>query len=273
MSKIAFISGASRGIGRSTALAFAKAGYHLAITARELDNQASQKNKISGTSFASGSLTETANMIEALGAKVIALQMDLLSHDSVDAAIREVIKHYGTVDVIINNAIYQGPDLNGSLVDLSQETLEKVARAYIYAPVQIVQAVLPSMLEQESGCIINITSGAGEKDPPVSAARGGWGYAYGAGKAAVSRLAGIINIEHAEQGIRAFTVNPGVVNTETLRATIGDKGVIALGQGLAEPEEIADVLLWIADNSEADKLQRRTIQAQELARDLKTNPR
>lgn len=268
MSKIAFISGASRGIGRSTALAFAKAGYRIAITARELDSAASQQNKISNTSFASGSLKETANMIEALGAEVIALKMDLLSYDSVDAAIQQVIKHFGTIDVVINNAIYQGPDLNASLLDLTQETLEKVARGYISAPVQISQAVLPGMLKQKSGCIINITSGAGEKDPPISASRGGWGYAYGAGKAAVSRLSGIISREHGHEGIRAFTVNPGVVNTETLRATIGDQGIKGLKQAVAQPEEIADVLLWIADNSDADTMQYSTIQAQKLAREL-----
>lgn len=263
MSKIAFISGASRGIGRATALSFAKAGYRLAITARELDNDTMQQNKVS-----SRSLKETVNMIEEIGTEVIALKMDLLSSDSVDAAIHQVIKHFGRVDVVINNAIYQGPGLNAELSDLTQETLEKVARAYIFAPVQITQAVLPSMLKQKSGCIINITSGAGEKDPPITASRGGWGYAYGAGKAAVSRLSGIISREHGHQGIRAFTVNPGVVNTETLRATIGDQGIKGLKQTVAEPEEIANILLWIADTPDADSMQYSTIQAQKLAREL-----
>ena len=268
MSKIAFISGASRGVGRSTALAFAKAGYRIAITARELDSDTMQQSKVSSTS----SLKETVNMIEKFGTEVIALKMDLLSAHSVEIAIREVIKHFGTVDVVINNAIYQGPDLNAALSDLTQETLDNVARAYIGAPVQITQAVLPSMLKQQSGCIINITSGAGEIDPPISASRGGWGYAYGAGKAAVSRLSGIISREHGHQGIRAFTVNPGVVNTETLRATIGDQGIKGLKQSVAEPEEIADILLWIADNPDADAMQYSTIQAQKLARDLNALP-
>ena len=268
MSKVAFISGASRGIGRSTALAFAKAGYRLVITARELDNEQNQKNLISSTSIASSSLQETASMIEAIGAEVLALKMDLLNYDSVDAAIHQAIKHFGTVDVVINNAIYQGPDLNASLLDLTQATLDKVARGYISAPVQISQAVLPAMLKRKSGCIINITSGAGETDPPISASRGGWGYAYGAGKAAVSRLSGIISREHGHEGIRAFTVNPGVVNTETLRATIGDQGIKGLKQAVSQPEEIADVLLWIVNNSDADVMQYTTIQAQKIAGDL-----
>jgi hypothetical protein len=154
-------------------------------------------------------------------------------------------------------------------LDLTRQTLENVAKAYIYAPAQIAQMLIPNMLHRKAGCIINITSGAGEKDPPIPASDGGWGYAYGAGKAAVSRLSGVISIEHGKQGLRAFTVNPGVVNTETMRATLGTKGLKALGQSIAEPEQIAQVLVWVANNNEADKLQCRTIDAQKLASEIK----
>ena len=268
MSKVALVTGASRGIGRATALAFAQAGYSVAVTARELDNTEVPKYKITSTSYAQGSLQETVKKIENQGGKALPVKMDLLSRDSVESAINQVLARFGKIDVVINNAIYQGPDLNVSLVDLTPQTLENVARAYISAPVQIAQALIPLMIKQGNGCIINITSGAGEKDPPIPAAQGGWGYAYGAGKAAVSRLSGIISREHGSEGIRAFTVNPGVVNTETLRATIGEQGVKGLGQSLVEPEQIAQVLLWIADHGEADKLQYRTIDAQRLAHNL-----
>ncbi|WP_372760344.1 SDR family NAD(P)-dependent oxidoreductase [Pseudoalteromonas sp.] len=261
MSKVAFITGASRGIGRATAIAFAKAGYRVAITARELDNELSAQST-------KGSLTQTAKMMQQAGGEVLALPMDLLDFNSVASVLKQVLQQFGKIDVVINNAIYQGAGLNAALLDVTQQTLENVARGYIGAPVQIAQAVLPSMLAQHSGCIINITSGAGEKDPPIPASKGGWGYAYGAGKAAVSRLSGIICREHGHQGIRAFTVNPGVVNTETLRATIGDIGIQGLQQAVAEPETIAEVLLWIAENTAADELQYRTIAAQKLAREL-----
>ncbi|SEL14088.1 hypothetical protein SAMN05216262_106114 [Colwellia chukchiensis] len=269
MTQVALITGASRGIGRATALAFAKAGYQVAITARELDS--SEKHKISASSYASGSLRATEQMITAQGGQALALTMDLLSAESVDKAIKQVLAHFGAIDVVINNAVYQGPDLNAPLMALTPETLDKIARAYIAAPVQISQAVLPAMLAKQNGCIINITSGAGEKDPPITAEQGGWGYAYGAGKAAVSRLSGIISREHGQQGIRAFTVNPGVVNTETLRATIGEQGIKGLGQAVAEPEVIANALLWLAQDSAADALQYQTIQAQKLARDLENS--
>ncbi len=269
MKKVAFITGASRGIGRATALAFAQAGYNVAITAREFDNNTHQQHKITNTSYAIGSLLDTVKAIESCGSEALAIRMNLLDPDSIQAAMEQVLTHFGQVDVLINNAIYQGPDLNVPLLELTPQTLEKVAKGYIYAPVQIVQHIIPNMLERSDGCIINITSGAGETNPPIAAINGGWGYAYGAGKAAVSRLAGIIDIEHGKQGIRAFTVNPGVVNTETLRATLGDRGVKALGKSMAEPEEIAQVLVWLADNDKADTLRKNTIDAQQLAQTIK----
>jgi len=101
--------------------------------------------------------------------------------------------------------------------------------------------------------------------PTAAAGKGGWGYAYGAGKAAVSRMSGILAAEFGEQGIRAFTINPGVVTTEALRATIGDKGVIAMRGGVAPPEVPAAVLCWLATAPGAVAFQRRTIQAQPFA--------
>jgi NAD(P)-dependent dehydrogenase (short-subunit alcohol dehydrogenase family) len=113
--------------------------------------------------------------------------------------------------------------------------------------------------------VINVTSGAGESDPPVAAGKGGWGYAYGAGKAAVSRLSGVMATELGDLGVRAYTLNPGVVTTEALKATIGDKGLIALRSGSAPPHVPAAVMLWLATAEQAPGFQRRTIAAQPFA--------
>lgn len=269
MAQVAFITGASRGIGRATALAFARAGFNLALSARTLNEGQSHTHSVTtaeGKPLA-GSLNATAEEARAYGVEVLVVPMDLLDPDSVADAVAGVLDHYGQVDVLINNAIYQGKDLNASFLELQSATLERMARGYILAPVQITQALLPGMIERGRGCIINMTSGAGESNPPVPAGQGGWGYAYGAGKAAVSRLSGIISREHGQDGIRAFTVNPGVVNTETLRATIGDRGVKALGKGIAEPELPAAVLLWLAQNPAADDFQFQTIHAQPFAKE------
>jgi NAD(P)-dependent dehydrogenase (short-subunit alcohol dehydrogenase family) len=269
MRQVAFITGASRGIGRATAIAFARAGYDLALSARTLEEGETFTHAVrhADGSALSGSLNATAAEAREYGVEVKVFRMDLLDSGSVTTAADQVLDHFGRVDVLINNAVYQGSDLNLPFMSLEAETLQRVAQGYILAPFLLTRRLMPRMLEQGGATIINMTSGAGESDPPVPAGKGGWGYAYGAGKAAVSRLSGILNRELGDQGIRAFTVNPGVVTTETLKATIGDKGLIALRNGSAPPELPAAVLLWLAQNSEADQFRYQTTQAQPLARE------
>ena len=269
MNKVAFITGASRGIGRATALAFARAGFDLAISARSLDEGQSHAHGLrnpDGTPLP-GSLNATAAAIRERGRKALVVPMDLLDSASVLAASQAVFAEYGRVDVLINNAIYQGSDLNAPFMQLQPETLERVFQGYVMTPFLLTRAVVSQMLEQGGGVVINVTSGAGETDPPVAAGKGGWGYAYGAGKAAVSRLSGILSVELGEQGIRAYTLNPGVVTTDALRATIGDKGVIALRAGSAPPEVPAAVMLWLATHEGAVDHQRKTIHCQPFARE------
>lgn len=267
MNKVAFITGASRGIGRDTALAFARAGFDVAISARTLeegDTHAHALTHADGRPLA-GSLAATAAAVRALGREAFAVRMDLLDEQSVRGAASAVLERFGRVNVLVNNAIYQGADLNAPFMELGVDGLQRVFRGYVAAPVVLTQCLLPAMLASGGGTVINVTSGAGESDPPVAAGKGGWGYAYGAGKAAVSRLSGVLAAEFGEQGIRAYTVNPGVVATEALRATIGEQGVIAMRKGVAPPEVPAAVLRWLATAPEAEAFQRRTIQAQAFA--------
>ncbi|MCY1391773.1 2-(R)-hydroxypropyl-CoM dehydrogenase [compost metagenome] len=267
MTKVAFITGASRGIGRETALAFARAGFDVAISARTLEEGESHAHGLRDADGKplSGSLNGTAAAIRELGRKVLVVRMDLLDSRSVLQASAEVFAEFGRIDVLVNNAIYQGSDLNQSFMALEPQTLERVFQGYVMTPFLLTRAVVAGMLEQGAGVIINVTSGAGESDPPIAASKGGWGYAYGAGKAAVSRLAGVLSIELGEQGIRAFTVNPGVVTTEALKATIGDKGLLALRAGSAPPSVPAAVMVWLATAEQAGAFQRRTIAVQPFA--------
>lgn len=265
--RVALITGASRGIGRETALAFARAGFAVAISARtvaEGDRHEHMVCDASGEPLC-GSLDGTARAIRDAGGEVLAVPMDLLDDRSVQAAAAAVLDRFGRVDVLVNNAIYQGADLNAPLLELRPETLRRVAQGYLLAPFLLTRAVLDAMLAQGGGVVINVTSGAGESDPPLAAGRGGWGYAYGAGKAVVSRLSGVLSTELGERGIRAYTVNPGVVATETLRATIGERGLLALRHGAAPPAVPAAVMLWLATAEAAPELQKRTIDAQRLA--------
>lgn len=267
MNKVAFITGASRGIGRAAALAFAAAGFDIAISARTVDEGEQHPHALRDANGAPlpGSLNATAEAVRALGRKVLVVPMDLLDSDSALAACTAVLSGFGRIDVLINNAIYQGSDLNAGFMELQPETLERMFKGYILTPFLLTRAVAQVMAEQGEGVVINVTSGAGESDPPVAAGKGGWGYAYGAGKAAVSRLSGVVAVELGDAGVRAYTVNPGVVTTDALKATIGDKGLIALRAGSAPPEVPAAVMLWLATHEQAPRHQRRTIAAQPFA--------
>lgn len=267
MTKVAFITGASRGIGRETALAFARAGFDVAISARTVEERESTAHRLcdaQGVPLA-GSLNSTAAAIRALGRKALVVPMDLLDSASVLAAGQAVLAALGRIDVLINNAIYQGRDLNSAFMSLQPQTMQRVFQGYVLAPLLLTQTVLPGMLERGAGVVINVTSGAGEGDPPVAAVDGGWGYAYGAGKAAVSRVSGVLAAELGEQGIRAFTLNPGVVTTDALKATIGENGLLALRIGTAPPQVPAQVMVWLATHDQAARFQRRTIAAQAFA--------
>jgi NAD(P)-dependent dehydrogenase (short-subunit alcohol dehydrogenase family) len=267
MTKVAFITGASRGIGRETALAFARAGFDVAISARTVEEGESTVHRLcdaQGVPLA-GSLNSTAAAIRAMGRKALVVPMDLLDSASVLAAGQAVLAALGRIDVLINNAIYQGRDLNSAFMSLQAQTMQRVFQGYVLAPLLLTQTVLPGMLERGDGVVINVTSGAGEGDPPVAAVDGGWGYAYGAGKAAVSRVSGVLAAELGEQGIRAFTLNPGVVTTDALKATIGENGLLTLRIGTAPPLVPAEVMVWLATNDQAARFQRRTIAAQAFA--------
>lgn len=267
MNKVVLVTGASRGIGRETALAFAEAGFDVAISARTLEDGQQHEHSLTGADGQPlpGSLASVAAEIRALGRQTWCIPMNLLDPESVLLAADVLLQQAGRIDVLVNNAVYQGSDLNETFLQLSAGTLERMYRGYILAPVLLTQRLLLPMLEQGEGVIINVTSGAGESNPPVAAGQGGWGYAYAAGKAAVSRLSGVLKAEMGGRGLRTYTVNPGVVTTDALKATIGEAGVRALGAGSAPPQVPAAVMRWLAVSDEQGLHQRRTVNAQPFA--------
>lgn len=247
------ITGASRGIGAATALAFGRAGWRVAVTARTLvEGQALgyQLRRPDGSALA-GSLATTAQAVREAGAEVFAHAMDLMDKASLDCALDAVLAHFGRVDLLINNAVYQDREMNALLLDLDDGMLERTLQGNVLAPFHLTRRLLPRLLEQGGGQIVNVCSGAGQYDPPLPADQGGWGYAYGASKAGLIRLAGCINRELGKQGLRAYSVNPGVVSTEAVTATLGDGGMLAQRYGAVTPEAIAQSLLWLATDPTA----------------------
>ena len=253
---VVFVTGASRGIGAATAVAFAKAGWRIVIAARTLQHQQVQSHQLryADGQLLRGSLVDTAQMIEACGAEVLTQSMDLMDAASMDAAVDKALQHFGRIDVLINNAVYQDREVNAMLMDLDDAALQRSLMGNVVAPFHLAKKVLPHMIAQGGGKIINVGSGAGQYDPPMAANAGGWGFAYGASKAGMGRLAGCINREWGHKGIVAFSVNPGFVNTEAAQATLGLDAELSQRYGAASPEAIAASLVWLVSDASAVEL-------------------
>lgn len=253
---VALVTGASRGIGAATAIAFAKAGWRIVIAARTVHELQTQNHQLRYTDgqLLRGSLSETAQIIEACGAEVLIQHMDLMDTPSMDAAVESTLKAFGRIDVLINNAVYQDREINAMLLDLDDEALERSLLGNVVAPFHLVKRVLPHMIAQGGGKIVNVGSGAGQYDPPMAANAGGWGFAYGASKAGMGRLAGCINREWGHKGIVAFSVNPGFVSTEAAQATLGLDAELSKRFGATSPEAIANSLVWLVSNASAVEL-------------------
>ncbi len=270
-SPVVLITGASRGIGAATAEAFGRAGWRVAITARTESESTPMDNQLRRPDgrLLAGSLADTALAVRATGAEVFTHTMDLMHTESMDRALDAVLAHYGRVDVLINNAVFQSREVNSLVQDLSDDALMRTLVGNVVAPFHLTQRLLPTLVAQGGGQIVNVCSGAGQNDPPVPAHQGSWGFAYGASKAAFARLAGCINIEHQAQGIQAYSVNPGIVTTEAVAATLGEDGVLAKRIGAMPPQAIAQALLWLVTDPAAPALAKspRMVELQALVKE------
>ena len=222
---VALVTGASRGIGRCAAIALARAGCDVVISARTVHEGEGRADTASGSVVLPGSLETTAAEITAAGAGVQAVAMDLLDRASVEEVAAAATACWGRLDVLVNNAIYQGPGPMERLAELSIADAETTMRADYLHQLLLIQRVLPAMLAGGGGSIVNMSSGTAYLDPPAPTGHGGWGIAYAAAKAALTRIVPILHVEHGGDGIRAFNVDPGFVVNERMRATAGSRAV------------------------------------------------
>ncbi len=263
---VAFVTGASRGIGKAIAVELAARGYAVAITARTVNEgearEHSSTTSRSDTSPLPGSLSATAARIEALSSPVMVLPADLLDRAALGAAATRVLERWGQVDVLVHNARYIGPGHMDRILDTPVEVFERHLQGNLLAPLVLDRLLLPAMIDRGSGLVVDITSGAAWREPPAPAGEGGWGISYGASKAAFHRLAGFIALEHGHQGIRAFNVQPGFIATERIAQDMESFGFAAAGG--APPDVVAKVVAWLASSPDADALNGQNIEAQEF---------
>jgi NAD(P)-dependent dehydrogenase (short-subunit alcohol dehydrogenase family) len=258
--KVAFITGASRGIGAETAIALAAAGYDLGLTARTLSEGEAHEHGSwqSNTTPLPGSLESTAQAARGKGAEVLLFRSDILEPDTVLEAAGKTLDHFARVDLLFNNACYQGMGNMQRLLDVTPEQLRNIYQGNVLTPLALVQKLLPGMLERGSGAIINMVSGSAMVDPPAPADQGGWGFAYPSSKAALIRMVPSLRVEHKESGVRFFSVEPGFVVTEVMKANGFDE-TIAERFKPTPPNAIAEVVRWLAESAEALEWQEKAV--------------
>jgi len=185
--KTALITGAGRGIGRATAIAFAKEGINIGLVGRT-----------------AGNLEIVAKELEQYDVEVTMATADVSDNTSVLAAVEHVKTELGQIDILINNA---GIGKFGKFLELSPEEFKEIIDVNLMGVYYVTRAVLPDMIERESGDIINISSTAGEKGGPVTSA-------YSASKFGVLGLTESLMQEVRKHNIRVSAMTPSTVGTE-----------------------------------------------------------
>ena len=136
------------------------------------------------------------------------------------------------------------------ILELTVGQMETKLAANVVANLVLVQAVLPGMLERGRGTIVNVTSHTATADPPGPVGHGGWGLAYAASKGAFHRFAPLLAVELGSQGINAYNVDPGYVETERQLVNAAALGLVGRYSG-APPSVPAAAIAWLVDHPEA----------------------
>ncbi|MDX6275342.1 MAG: hypothetical protein QOJ92_2552 [Frankiales bacterium] len=189
--KTAFITGASRGIGRAIAIAYAEAGADVALVARD-----------------ESALAEVRKEVEAAGRKAVVLTCDVTDRDRVHEVVSSAIGELGHIDIVVNNA--GGTSFMAPFTDLRFSGWEKVMRLNVDSIVHVCQAIGPHLLERGTGSVINVASVAGLGGTPSLSP-------YGASKAAVISLTRSLAMEWGHKGVRVNALCPGWTATDLNR--------------------------------------------------------
>jgi len=217
------ITGASAGIGKAAALAFAKEGSRLLLAARRRDR-----------------LEEVAAAVRALGGEAVVAETDVADRRQVQSAVDMAVAAFGRLDILVNNA---GIGYFGLLEDTPIEAVEALWAVNVMGTIYATQAVIPLMRKQGGGHIINIASVVGLTGNPGQAN-------YVSAKAGMIGFTKSLAMEVGSRGITVNSVAPGFIDTDMTRQLPEDRkqhllGQIPLGR-LGTPAEVAAVVVFLA---------------------------
>lgn len=260
---VALVTGASRGIGKATAVALARAGFDVAITARTVHEGEGVDDSDSGGRSVPGSLDTTAALVEGEGRRALAVPMDLADRATLTAGVDRVLQEWGRIDLLVNNAVHTGPGSMLSFDDTTIEMIETKLDANVVSQIILIKAVLPHMLERGDGTIINVTSAVAYQDPTAPPGEGGWGIGYAMSKGAFHRLAPNLSVEYPT--LRWYNLQPGYVVTERMEVNAKNLGLEGRFPG-APPSVPAAVIAWAATSPDAVELNGTCLEAQQVAK-------
>jgi len=216
--KVALVTGASRGIGRAIAAAYAREGARVFLCARRQQD-----------------LDRAIHEIASAGGEIAGCPGDVGSAEDVQRIVRAAVDRFGTIDVLVNNASVLGPRVH--IVDYPVAGWQEVIRVNLTGIFLLTREVLPTMQKKRSGSIINVTSGVGRNG------KARWG-AYAVSKAGVECLTQILADELKRSGVRVYAVNPAATRTEMRAQAYPEEDP----RSLPAPEDIIPIFVDLASN-------------------------
>jgi len=226
--KVAFITGASKGIGKGIAKRYSHEGAKVVITSRSMDL-----------------LSPIADEIRDGGGHALALPVDVRKPESIQEAVDKTIEEYGQLDIMVNNA---GISMAHPSEDLSPQDWTSAIETDLSGVFYGCQSAAKQMMLQDGGCIINNTSMYGLVAAPMRAA-------YCASKAGANMLTKVLAIEWADKNIRVNAIAPGYIRTELVQGII-DKGILDVAAiekrtpkgRMGEVKDLMEIAVYLASD-------------------------
>jgi len=220
--KTAIVTGGSRGIGKAISLALAQAGANVVIAARSEEESPNPP----------GTIYKTAEEIQNLGGKAIAVRCDVTEGDEVKNMVEQAMATYGAIDILVNNA---GVMLGSSFLETEVTDFSNTWRVNVLGAFLCTKAVLPHMISRKSGSIVNISSGMAESDQPHS-------IIYSVSKAALNQMMLKLAAETTEHNIAVNLLYPPMVRLERMVAMMPAN----MMDRLPPPSVVGPPAVWLA---------------------------